>query len=190
MSKIFIISGPSGVGKGTIVDGLLKNPDLNLYWAKSYTTRPQRISDKMEGHYHFCNLDAFKRLEKRGEILESNFYNGHWYGSSKSEIDYALKAGRNVLKEIEVNGAMNYKKYYPNAVMIFIKADLDNIKNRLIRRKQNTPEQITERLEVAKKELEYEKEYNYSVVNPEGNPEKAISEVEKIISKELNNGKH
>lgn len=185
MNKIFIISGPSGVGKGTIVEGILKNSKLNLYWAKSYTTRPERISDKMENHYHFCNLDAFKRLEKRGEILESNYYNGHWYGSSKSEIDNALKAGRNVLKEIEVNGAMNYKKFYKDAVLIFVKTNLDDIKKRLISRGQNTKEQINERLDIAKKELEYEKEYNYSVVNPEGHPEQAIEEVEKIIRKEL-----
>ena len=185
--KLFIISGPSGVGKGTIVEGILNNPTLNLYWAKSYTTRPERISDKMESHYHFCNLDKFKRLEKQGEILEKNYFNGHWYGSSKSEIDYALKAGRNVLKEIEVNGAMNIKNYYPNAVLIFIKANLDDIKNRLIKRKQNSPEQITERLEMAKKELEYENEYRFSVINPEGQPEKAIEEVEKIIKNAITN---
>ncbi len=186
MNKIFIISGPSGVGKGTIVEGILKNPELNLYWAKSYTTRPKRISDKIENHYRFCDLEAFKRLKKRGEILESNFYNGHWYGSSKSEIDDAIKVGRNVLKEIEVNGAMNYKKFYPNAVMIFIKTNLDDIKKRLISRGQNSKEEIQERLGIAKKELEYEKEYHYSVVNPEGHPEKAVEEVEEIIKKELN----
>jgi len=186
MNKIFIISGPSGVGKGTIVEGILKNPVLNLYWAKSYTTRPKRISDKMENHYHFCDSDAFKRLEKRGEILESNYYNGHWYGSSKSEIDNALKAGRNVLKEIEVNGAMNYKKFYPDAVMIFIKTNIKDIEKRLIHRGQNTPEQIKERLVIARRELGYESEYKYSVINPEGHPEKAIEEVENIIKKELN----
>ena len=150
----------------------------------SLSLNPQQ--SKMENHYRFCNLDAFKRLEKRGEILEKNFYNGHWYGSSKSEIDNALKVGRNVLKEIEVNGGMNYKKLYPNAVLIFIKADLKDIKNRLTKRGQNTPDEIEKRLKTANDEMGYEKEYHYSVTNPEGHPEQAIEEVEKITRKELN----
>ncbi len=185
MNKIFIISGPSGVGKGTIIKDLLKKPELNLCWARSYTTRPKRPSDNFEYHYIFLDEKKFKKLEKQGEILEKNFYNGNWYGSSKSEIDNVLKNNKNVLQEIEVNGAMNYRKLYPDAILIFIKADLDDIKNRLISRGQNTAEQIETRLKIARRETKHEKDYDYSVTNPENHPEKAIGKVEKIIKRKL-----
>jgi len=179
--KLFILSGPSGVGKGTIVEAILKKPNLNLYWAKSYTTRPERESDKTENHYIFIDKAKFKELENSGEIIESNFFNDNYYGSSKSEIDKALSAGKNILKEVDINGGLAYKKLYPEAILIFIKADLADIKSRLINRGQNTDTEIAARLKTAQKELVYEKEYHYSVINPEGHPEKAIEEVEKIL---------
>lgn len=184
--NIFIISGPSGCGKGTVVEGLLKESEINLYWAKSYTTRPERESDKSESHYIFVDKKKFQDLEKNGEVLESNFYNGHWYGSSKSEIDNALANGKNALKEIEVNGAFNLKKQYPDAVLIFITTSLDNIKSRLTLRGQNTPEEINERLAIARREIEASKNYDYVVENPEGHPEKAIKKIENIIKEKTN----
>lgn len=180
-NKIFVISGPSGVGKGTIIEALLKIPELNLFWAKSYTTRPERESDKSEGHYIFTCEKKFKELEKTGEIFESNYYNNNWYGSSKSEIDKILAQNKNVLKEVEVNGALVYKKKYPDAILIFIKTDLNNIKNRLISRGQNTEAEISERLKTAQKELVLEKEYDYSILNPQGHPEKGIKKIKGII---------
>ena len=181
--KLFIISGPSGVGKGTIVEKVAKNSSNNLYWAKSYTTRPERESDKSEDHYIFIDENKFKDLEKTGEILESNFFNGNWYGSSKSEIDNAISNGKNVLKEIEVNGAMLFKEFFPQSILIFIKAPIEDIHARLIHRGQNTEDEIAERLNTCRKELEYEKEYDYCIINPQGYPEKAIEKVEKIIQK-------
>ncbi len=179
--KIFVISGPSGVGKGTIVAQLIKKSKLNFYWAKSYTTRKERKSDESERHYIFVDDNKFKDLKKKGEIIESNFYNGYWYGSSRSEINNALKTGKNVLKEVEVNGGLAYKKLYPDVILIFIKAGMDDIKNRLISRGQNTKQEIEKRLKIAKKELALEREYHHSIINPEGHPEKAVEEVEKMI---------
>lgn len=184
--KIYIISGPSGVGKGTIVNTLRKDPNLKLKWAKSYTTRAQRESDKNEDHYFFIDKNEFALLEKTGEILESNFYNNNWYGSSKSQIDKTLNDGNSVIKDIEVNGAMVFKKDFNNAVLIFIKCNLNDLKNRLINRGQNSDEEIEKRLSIAQRELSYEKEYDYVVINPEGHPEKAIAEIEQIIKKETN----
>lgn len=184
--KLFVISGPSGVGKGTIVDALLtKNSDL--YWAKSYTTRRERQSDESENHYIFVDKDEFNRLRESGEILEANFYNGSWYGSSKSEIFKAINSGRNVVKEVEVNGGLFYKKTFPKAILIFIKADIDDIKRRLIKRRQNSKEEINDRLEIAKKEFKVETDYDYSVVNPEGHPEVAVEKLHKIVQNEIKN---
>lgn len=180
MNKIFVISGPSGCGKGTIIEELMKKQDLNLAWAKSYTTRLERQSDASEGHYIFVSEAKFKELEKSGEVLESNFYNDNWYGTAKSEFDQGLKNG-NVLKEIEPNGAFNLKKIYPDAVLIFITTSLDNIKSRLIGRGQNTDEEIAERLKIAQKEIATSKDYDYIIENPQGHPEKAVAEIEKII---------
>lgn len=189
MSKIFVISGPSGCGKGTIVKKLLDNPDLNLYSAKSYTTRLIRPSDQDENKYLFTSVKEFKELETKGEILESNFYNENWYGASKLEIQQALKQNKNVIKDIDVNGALAFQKLFDNLVLIFIKSDLCDIESRLIHRDQNTDEEIQDRLATAVKEMKFSNQYDYIVVNPEGHPEKAVKEIEKIIRKELKNGK-
>lgn len=184
-SAIFIISGPSGTGKGTITEGLLKIPDLNLYWAKSYTTRQERASDKTEQKYIFVDKNKFKQLERMGEIAESNFYNGYWYGTAKSEIDKALRRGQNVIKDVDVHGGAAYRKLYPEAILIFITSSLDNIKSRLQKRGQNSPTEIKDRLQIAQKEMTLAKQYDYQVENPEGQPEKAIAKISQIIRSQI-----
>lgn len=181
MNNIFIISGPSGCGKGTIVEALLKKPELNLYWAKSYTTRPERESDKSEHKYIFVDQNKFDELKSEGEILESNFFNHNWYGTSKSEIDKAQAEGKTIIKDIDVNGAFAFRKLFNNVKLIFITASLENIKARLIGRGQNSEAEITDRLKIAKQEIALSKDYDFIVENPEGHPEKAVEEIEKII---------
>ena len=116
MSKLFVISGPSGSGKGTIIEALMKMPALNLAWPKSYTTRPERESDKTENHYIFVNIGKFKELEQKDEIFESNFYNDNWYGSSKSEIEKLIADDKTVIKEVDVNGGEASRKTFPEAI--------------------------------------------------------------------------
>ncbi|MBI3261167.1 guanylate kinase [Candidatus Berkelbacteria bacterium] len=181
MPRIFVISGPAGVGKGTIVKGLMARPELNLVWAKSYTTRPPRPSDRMEHHYFFVSPDRFKELQEEGEIFESNFYNGAWYGSSKKSIQEALAASKNVVMEVEVNGGKAYRDEYPNSVLIFIKAPLEQIKRQLTGRRQNTHEEILERLATAKTELEAASWYDHVIENPPGQPGQAIEQVAAIM---------
>lgn len=182
MNKIFIISGPSGCGKGTIIEALMKE-NSDLAWPKNYTTRSERESDKTENHYIFVDEKKFNELKQTDEIFESNFYNDNWYGSSKSEIDNLIKSGKTVIKEVDVNGGEAYRKTFPDAVLIFITTSLENIKSRLIGRGQNTDAEIAERLEIAKQEIAMSKDYDYVVENPEGHPEKAVEEIKKIITK-------
>lgn len=183
MPRIFVISGPAGVGKGTIVKGLMARPELNLVWAKSYTTRPPRPSDRVEHHYFFVSPDRFKKFQQDGEIFESNFYNGAWYGSSKESIQEALAASKNVVMEVEVNGGKAYREQYPTSVLIFITAPLEQIKRQLTGRRQNTHEEILERLATAKTELEAASWYDHVIENLPGHPEQAIEQVAAIMKR-------
>lgn len=181
MPKIFVISGPSGVGKGTIVRALVKKPELNLVWGTTYTTRPTRPSDSIENHYAHVSQEQFKNLEQNGEIFESNFFNGCWYGSSKKLLDEQINWGKNVIVELDVNGGLNYKKTFPESVLIFVTAPLDQIKQRLETRGQNTTTEIEGRLETAKNELAIANQYDYVVKNPQGKPQQAIDKISEII---------
>lgn len=182
--KNFVISGPSGVGKGTIVRALLQNPELNLVWGTTYTTRPPRPSDAAENHYRHVGGQQFKKLKQSGKIFESNFFNGNWYGSSKKLIDEIITAGKNVIVELDVNGGLAYQKTFPDATLIFISAPLNDIRQRLESRRQNTAKQIAERMKTAQKELEIAKQYDHIIENPQNNPGRAIKATQEII---LNN---
>jgi guanylate kinase len=184
--KIFIISGPAGVGQGTIIKELLQNPTLNLRWIKGYTTRAERESDKKEQKYNFVSVAEFKALEKSGEIFESTFFNNHYYGSSKSEVEKIIGQGKNAIRDVDpVDGGKAFRKAFPKAVQFFVTADLKDIRQRLISRGQNRPDEIEDRIKFAEEELKHAKFYDYIVTNPEGHPEKAVAEIEKIIKKEL-----
>jgi guanylate kinase len=183
--KLFIISGPSGVGKDTVANALISNSSIsNLKKLPTYTTRKPRPGEKQGKQYYFVTKPEFKKLIAQGKILEWNIYNNNYYGTSRDDLEKALKNGQVVILAIDVHGALNIKKQYPDCCLIFIKSKLSDIKSRLIKRGQNTAEEIKERLKTAKNELKYEKFYDYSVENPEGNPEKAVKEVKKIIQKE------
>jgi len=179
--KIFIISGPSGVGKNTIVKGLLETPDLNLAIIKSYTTRLKRPSDDIDQNYMFISVSQFKELEEKGEILESNFFNNNYYGSSKKEIRNKLDSGVNIIKDIDVNGGFFYKNNFSNATLIFVYSSLEKIRRRLEERKQNSVEEINDRLKTAEAELKQIPHYDFSVENVEGKPEIAIEKIAQII---------
>jgi len=185
--KIFIVSGPSGVGKDTIIKEILKKfPELVM--VKSYTTRPKRKSNEV-GNRYFVSEEEFKKLIDRGELIEWAKVHKYYYGRKKNDIVRHIKKGVNVIIEVDVIGAMAYKKKFPNSVLIFVKYEDPN---KFIQRiKKNRPEITQEELKTRRKsmnkEMEYEKYYDYSVVNPEGYPERAIKKVEKIIRSAIMN---
>ena len=189
--KLFILSGQSGVGKNTILKAVSgKNPEFHR--AVTYTTREPRPEEIPGEDHYFVYLEKFEEMIKNGEFLEYAKTYGEMYGTPKEQIEKALENEKNVLMEIDVKGARQVKKIMPETILIFIKYEGDNIdqviRNRIKNdpsRGQTTEEEIQTRIATARKEAEYEKEYDYSVVNPEGRPEEAIEEAERIIQNEL-----
>lgn len=193
MNKLFIISGQSGVGKNTILRAILENhPDF--FKPVGYTTRERRPGEIPGRDHYFVYRQKFDQMVKNNEFLEYAQVHGEKYGMPKDQIKKALKSGKNILMEIDVQGANKVKKIIPEAVMIFIKYEAGDLEKHIRNRIKNDPKrgqvsekEIKKRVATAKKEIQFEKYYDYSVVNPEGHPEKAIEEVESIIENELKN---
>ncbi|MBM2821024.1 MAG: guanylate kinase, guanylate kinase [Candidatus Berkelbacteria bacterium] len=190
--KLFILSGQSGVGKNTILKAILeKYPDFHR--AVTYTTREPRPEEIPGKDHFFVYHDKFNDMIKNDEFLEFAKTHGEMYGTPKEQIEKALNARKNILMEIDVKGATQVKKLTPDAVLIFIKYDSNNIESIIRNRLKNDPSRgeineidIHTRIATAIKESEYEKHYDHSVINPEGRPQEAIDKVSDIIKKELN----
>ena len=189
--KLFILSGQSGVGKNTILKAIQeKYPDFHR--AVTYTTREPRLEEIPGEDHYFVYKEKFDEMIKNRDFLEYAETHGEMYGTPKEQIEQALENGKNVLMEIDVKGARQIKKIMPETILIFIKYAGDNIDQAIRNRLKNDPsrgetteQEIQTRIATARKEAEYGKFYDYAVVNPEGHPEKAIEEVEKIIQDEL-----
>ena len=189
--KLFILSGQCGVGKNTILEALRKNhPDFHR--AITYTTRDPRPNEIPGEDHFFVYKEKFKEMIQNEEFLEYAEVHGNLYGTPKDQMEKALKSGLNILMEIDVQGGNQIKKIIPSSVLIFIKyeeGDLEQIiRARIAKdptRQKMSEEEITTRIATAKKEASFEKNYDYLVTNPEGQPKKAIWEVEKIIQEKL-----
>lgn len=180
--KLIVLSGPSGVGKGTVVKALLSKCE-NLRLSVSATTRQPRDEDKEGVTYYFKSQEEFKKMIDGGEFLEWAMYNGNYYGTPQKAVNDLLDKGISVILEIEVQGAMNVKKKCPDAIYIFIAPpSLEELKKRLTGRGSETAESIAGRIAAAKAELEMKDEYDYIIVNDVR--EKAIAEVLNIIEKD------
>ncbi len=180
--KFIVISGPSGVGKGTICNRLLN--ELNAWYSVSTTTRAPRDGEINGVNYFFVTKDEFENKIKEGEFLEYNIYNGNYYGTSKEIVVDKINEGINVFSEIDVNGAHNIKKVFPDALLIYIAPpSIEVLKERLISRGTESIEKINQRLEIAEKELKEVDFYDYVVINDD--LDKATDEVRNIITKEI-----
>ncbi len=159
-----VITGPSGVGKGTLIRGLLERlPDLEL--AVSATTRPPRPGEVEGGDYHFLSGEEFARRLERGDFLEHAEYAGNRYGTLRSELE---RGRRGVVLEIEVKGARQVRDAMPEALRVFIAPPSpESLRERLEARGLDAPEQIERRLEVALEELDARPEFEHVVVNDE-----------------------
>ncbi len=170
MSKgiLFVVSGPSGCGKGTILAEILK--DSNIKCSVSATTRaPNTEKGEIEGiSYYFISKEEFEELIKNDDLLEYAPYCGNYYGTPKKPVEAMLDEGRHVILEIEVKGAMQIKEKYPEAVLVFIlPPSAEELKRRLLKRGRENEEKILERLSKAEEEISMADKYNYKIVNDE-----------------------
>ena len=184
--KIVIISGPSGVGKNTIIEALRADSSLDLKKVTTYTTREKREGEQ-EGRDHFyVDKKDFLALYDQGEILEYNVYNQHYYGTPKTEIEKAFSEGGHPLLEIDVNGALTVKERFPEkTLLIFVKCEAEVLKRRLQMRGCHTDEAISERLEEAERELVLAERYDHIVENIDGKLEVALTAIKNILTKTL-----
>lgn len=163
--SIFIISGPSGCGKNTVFDALMKK-DCNIEQTVSVTTRAPRAGERDGVDYYFVSKDEFNSKINSDEFIEYVNYGDNFYGTLKSEVRRILSEGKNVVLVIEVTGAGNIKKAFPEAVSIFIlPPSLDELRNRIVSRGENTPEETATRLKIAAEELRFKDDYDYRVIN-------------------------
>jgi guanylate kinase len=183
VAKVFVITGPSGVGKGTLIRRLRERvPGLAL--STSATTRPPRAGEVDGRDYHFLSRDEFARRADANEFLEHAAYSGNRYGTLRSEVDRRLANGESVVLEIEIQGARQVRAAMPEAVLVFITPpDPAALRRRLEGRGTDDPKAISERLRTAEIEFDAQQEFQHVVVNDE--LERAVDELEAIVRAEL-----
>ncbi len=165
MARVFVITGPSGVGKGTLIRGLMERlPELEL--SVSATTRKPRPGEQEGVDYHFLAPEEFERRVREGDFVEHADYAGRRYGTLRSELDRRLGAGVPVVLEIEVQGARQVREAMPEAVQVFIAPpSLEALRTRLVGRGTDGAEEVARRLAVAEQELAAQPEFGHVVVN-------------------------
>jgi guanylate kinase len=176
---VFVITGPSGVGKGTLIRGLLERvPGLEL--SVSATTRAPRDGERDGTHYHFLGAEEFDRRARDGEFVEHATYSGSRYGTLRSELERRSRDGAPVVLEIELEGARQIREAMPEALAVFIAPpSQDALRVRLVQRGTDAPEQIEQRLRTAQRELEAQTEFGHVVVNDR--LEQATRELTRIV---------
>lgn len=178
---LLVVSAPSGCGKGTILWEILK--DDSFYYSISATTRAPREGEQDGVNYHFITKEEFEQRIAQGGMLEYAQYCGNYYGTPKKEVEQMRDAGRDVILEIEVEGAMKVRTLCPDAVFLFIAPpSVEELRRRLNKRGTEAAEVIEERVSQAARELSYANRYDYIIVN--GELEKAIQDFRTVVRAE------
>jgi guanylate kinase len=178
--KLIVLAAPSGSGKTSIAHEILRR-HKDIEFSVSATTRPRRGKEVDGKDYYFISRNEFEQGIKEQKFIEHENIYGDLYGTPKSEVQRVVGAGKSILFDVDVNGAISIKKQFPEAVLIFIKPpSVEILYSRLVKRKTDSPESLKKRLERVPLELKKEDEFDYQVVNDD--LEKAVAEVERIIS--------
>lgn len=180
--KTFIVSGPSGVGKSTVLKALLERR-RDVYFSVSATTREMRPGEEDGVHYHFLEVDTFREWIARGDFLEYAEYVGNFYGTPRQYVDEAMDRGEDVILDIEIQGALQVKGKRPETVSVFIAPpSWAELERRLTERGTDSPEKIQKRLLRAKVEFQTAHTYDYFVIND--SVESAVRELDAIMTAE------
>jgi guanylate kinase len=180
--NLVVISGPSGTGKGTIIKEVM-NKNKNIWYSVSATSRSKRPGEEEGINYYYMSVSDFKSKIEDNYFLEYTEYNGNYYGTPKKNIGDNLNSGKDVILEIEINGALNIKEMIPDAIFVFIlPPSLEELKNRLEGRGTETKDKIFDRFKAAYREINEVTKYNYVVVND--NLNEAIEKVDAIFKAE------
>jgi len=179
---LFVLSGPSGVGKNTVLDELFKDFD-GVSYSVSATTREKRNGEIEGEDYFFISEAEFKEIEENDGFIESAVVHGHYYGTPKKFVDQKLEEGKDIILEIDTQGAKQVREKYPDAVYIFlVPPSLKELENRLNKRGSESDKSKNIRLKNARQELKEVHKYDYEVINDSLTD--AVREIKKIIIKE------
>ena len=181
-SLLIVLSGPSGVGKDTLLERLIEICE-DVHRSVTFTTREPREGERPGVDYHFVSMDEFRRMAEQGEFLEYAQVHGHLYGSSLRRVQEMRQMNQDVVLKIDVQGGLTVKQKVPEAVMVFIAPpSIEELEHRLRSRYTDSEEAITKRLLDARKEIEQIPRYDYLVVNDE--VETAVEKLRAIITAE------
>lgn len=181
---LIVLSGPSGVGKDAAI-AALKARDVGVRYAVTATTRPRRPGEINGVHYYFYSREEFEAMVARHEFLEWSWVHGHMYGPPIAVVRGLLQEGHDVLLKIDVQGAANVKKRVKDAIFIFLAPpSIEDLVERLQKRHTESAEEVEVRIANAYKEMAALPEYDYIVVNEDGRLDKAVDEIQAIITAE------
>lgn len=180
--NLLIISGPSGVGKDTVMRAFLQ---AHQDWQRcvTITSRPMRPGEKNGHDYIFVSREEFKKKIDNDEFLEWIEYTGNFYGTSRASVEELIKKGLNIVLRVDIQGALYIKKQIPQAITICLLPDEEEaLEQRFRDRATDSEELLRARMELVKVELSYKNEFDHLVINPHEHPEQPVAEIERILS--------